>query len=137
MGGLEEGETAELEEVGELALNEGTRVRGLGGDNKRDGTELGGFPFEEVGEFAFGAGGALAFGVPSAFPIGELGAVPFDPVGAFKVLGATAPFPLDATGIRDSTGFLGVAPTNGFCGEDSLFKSSLTSRIASSFPPFE
>ena len=167
-----EGEATEAE-----ALKEGTRVRELGGESRRDGTvvegglPLGGLdvaPFETLDGAPLGVLSALLLGVLSAlllgvlraFPLGVLSALllgvlsalllgtlktllldifdafTFIPFDAFKELGAEMPVPMEATGIRDSTGFLGVAPICGCRGTRSPFDSSFTSRIGSSFPPY-
>lgn len=156
MGDLVEGEAAEAE-----ALKEGTRVRELGGESRRDGTvvegelPLGGLdvaPFETLDGAPLGVLSALLFGVLSALLLGVLSALPFGalkallldifdaftfiPFDTLKELGAEMPVPMEATGIRDSTGFLGVAPICGCRGARSPFDSSFTSRIGSSFPPY-
>ena len=156
MGDLAEGEAAEVE-----ALKEGTRVREPGGESRRDGTVVEGglpfgaldvAPFETLDGAPLGVLSALPLGVLSALLLGVLSALPlgalkvllldifdafaFIPFDAFKELGAEMPVPMEATGIRDSTGFLGVAPICGCRGARSPFNSSFTSRIGSSFPPY-
>ena len=151
-----EGEAAEVE-----ALKEGTRVREPGGERRRDGTVVEGglpfgvldvAPFETLDGAPLGVLSALLLGVLSALLLGVLSALPlgalnvllldifdafaFIPFDAFKELGAEMPVPMEATGIRDSTGFLGVAPICGCRGARSPFNSSFTSRIGSSFPPY-
>lgn len=153
LGDLEDGEAGEVEGTeGEEALKEGTRVRPLGGESRREGTVLDGVPlgvleaapFEVLDAAALGVFSPFPLGVFSPFPLGVFSAFPLDrfdaftlePFDAFMEFDAATPFPLVVTGIRDSTGFLGVGPTKGCRGEYSLCKSSFTSRIGSSFPPF-
>ena len=140
MGDLAEGEAAEVE-----ALKEGTRVREPGGESRRDGTVVeGGLPFGVLDVAPFETLDGAPLGVLSALPLGALNvllldildAFDFIPFDAFKELGAEMPVPMEATGIRDSTGFLGVAPICGCRGARSPFNSSFTSRIGSSFPPY-
>ena len=145
---MAEGEAAEVE-----ALKEGTRVREPGGESRRDGTVVeGGLPFGALDVAPFETLDGAPLGVLSALPLGVLSALPlgalnvllldildafdFIPFDAFKELGAEMPVPMEATGIRDSTGFLGVAPICGCRGARSPFNSSFTSRIGSSFPPY-
>lgn len=155
------GDLAEEEAAEEEALKEGTRVRELGGESRRDGTVVeGGLPFGglDVGPLEtldgtplgvlrtllLGVLSALPLGVLSGLPLGVLRTLPLDifdaftfiPFDAFKEFGAEMPVPMEATGIRDSTGFLGVAPICGCRGARSPFDSSFTSRIGSSFPPY-
>lgn len=94
VGDLAEGEAegaveAETEAEAE-ALKEGTRVRELGGESKRDGTVLGGVffgvlevdPFETLDGTPFGVLRALFLGVLRALPLGVLSALP---LGIFVV----------------------------------------------------
>ena len=101
-------------------------------------------PLGVLSALLLGVLSALLLGVLSALPLGALkvllldifDAFAFIPFDAFKELGAEMPVPMEATGIRDSTGFLGVAPICGCRGARSPFNSSFTSRIGSSFPPY-
>ena len=105
---------------------------------------LSALPLGVLSALLLGVLSALLLGVLSALPLGALNvllldifdAFAFIPFDAFKELGAEMPVPMEATGIRDSTGFLGVAPICGCRGARSPFNSSFTSRIGSSFPPY-
>lgn len=105
---------------------------------------LSALPLGVLSALLLGGLSALLLGVLSALPLGALkvllldifDAFAFIPFDAFKELGAEMPVPMEATGIRDSTGFLGVAPICGCRGARSPFNSSFTSRIGSSFPPY-
>lgn len=105
---------------------------------------LSALPLGVLSALLLGVLSALLLGVLSALPLGALNvllldildAFDFIPFDAFKELGAEMPVPMEATGIRDSTGFLGVAPICGCRGARSPFNSSFTSRIGSSFPPY-
>ena len=105
---------------------------------------LSALPLGVLSALPLGVLSALLLGVLSALPLGALNvllldildAFDFIPFDAFKELGAEMPVPMEATGIRDSTGFLGVAPICGCRGARSPFNSSFTSRIGSSFPPY-
>ena len=105
---------------------------------------LSALPLGVLSALLLGVLSALLLGVLSALPLGALkvllldifDAFAFIPFDAFKELGAEMPVPMEATGIRDSTGFLGVAPICGCRGARSPFNSSFTSRIGSSFPPY-
>ena len=105
---------------------------------------LSALPLGVLSALLLGVLSALLLGVLSALPLGALkvllldifDAFAFIPFDAFQELGAEMPVPMEATGIRDSTGFLGVAPICGCRGARSPFNSSFTSRIGSSFPPY-
>lgn len=105
---------------------------------------LSALPLGVLSALLLGVLSALLLGVLSALPLGALNvllldifdAFAFIPFDAFKELGAEMPVPMEATGIRDSTGFLGVDPICGCRGARSPFNSSFTSRIGSSFPPY-
>ena len=105
---------------------------------------LSALPLGVLSALLLGGLSVLLLGVLSALPLGALkvllldifDAFAFIPFDAFKELGAEMPVPMEATGIRDSTGFLGVAPICGCRGARSPFNSSFTSRIGSSFPPY-
>ena len=161
---MAEGEAAEVEalkegtrvrEPGGESRRDGTVVEGglpfgaldVAPFETLDGAPLGvlsALPLGVLSALPLGVLSALLLGVLSALPLGALkvllldifDAFAFIPFDAFKELGAEMPVPMEATGIRDSTGFLGVAPICGCRGARSPFNSSFTSRIGSSFPPY-